>query len=186
MLRWSSPTLDSFFYDLSRAGLLTGIEELHQGHAIELSPYGIGRMRAISPPNFRVWQGTGGGEVTWKATSQLVTVLTLNTDFAETEVDSRQLNVTRFPLFFPEKRAFFLEGANQYEFGLGLGEQFIPFFSRRIGLLNGEPVPINFGVKLNGRAGRWNLAALNVQTRQASTATGDGPRRQSFRWAGFL
>jgi len=68
---------------------------------------------------------------------QLVTGLTVNIDFAETEVDNRQINLTRFPLFFQEKRAFFLEGANRYAFGLGLGgesPQFISFFSRRIGL----------------------------------------------------
>ena len=72
-------------------------------------------------------------------------------------------------MFFPEKRAFFLEGANQYDFGLGLaGEspQFIPFFSRRVGLLDGEQIPINAGVKLNGRVGKWNLALLDVQTRE--------------------
>jgi len=59
-----------------------------------------------------LWQGSLGGEVTWKITPQLVTVFTANTDFAETEVDTRQINLTRFPLFFPEKRSFFLEGAN--------------------------------------------------------------------------
>src|SRR5205814_1992441 len=79
-----------------------------------------------------------------------------------------QINLTRFPLFFPEKRAFFLEGANQYEFGLGLSDQFIPFFSRRIGLRNGDEVPIDAGVKVNGRAGRWNIAALDVQTRDTA------------------
>jgi hypothetical protein len=103
-------------------------------------------------------------------TPQLATVLTVNTDFAETEVDTRQVNLTRFPLFFPEKRAFFLEGANQFEFGLGLGRDFIPFFSRRVGLLEDQQIPINGGVKLNGRAGRWNLAALDVQTRETGLA----------------
>ena len=106
----------------------------------------------------RAWQGSGGFDFTWKLTPQLVTVLTVNTDFAETEVDSRQLNITRFPLFFPEKRSFFLEGANQYVFGLGLGNAFIPFFSRQVGLSNGQPVPIDAGVKLNGRVGKWNRA----------------------------
>jgi len=74
----------------------------------------------------------------------------------------------RFPLFFPEKRVFFVEGANQYEFALGLGSQFIPFFSRRIGLLEGQPIPIQGGLKLNGRVGRGNLAMLDVQTRQTA------------------
>ena len=167
-LRWSSPTLDSFLYDLSRTGTLAGVGELKQGRGLEIAPYGIGKTRKFYDAGDRTWQATAGGELTWKLTSQLVTVFTVNTDFAETEVDSRQINLTRFPLFFPEKRAFFLEGANQYDFGLGLGgqdAQFIPFFSRRIGLLGGAQIPIDAGVKLNGRVGKWNLALLDVQTR---------------------
>jgi Domain of unknown function (DUF5916) len=168
-VRWSSPTLDSFLYDLSRTGTLSGVGELQQGRGIEIAPYGIGKTKEFYGQSPRTWQATGGGEVTWKATPQLATVLTLNTDFAETEVDTRQINLTRFPLFFPEKRAFFLEGANQYDFGLGLGgesPQFIPFFSRQVGLLDGEQIPINAGIKLNGRVGKWNLAVLDVQTRE--------------------
>jgi hypothetical protein len=76
-------------------------------------------------------------------------------------------------LFFPERRSFFLEGSNQYEFGLGLGETFIPFFSRRVGLFAGEQIPIDAGVKLNGRAGRWNIGLLDVQTR-GKTLAGSG------------
>ena len=171
-MRWASPTLDAFFYDLSRAGSLRGVGELQQGLGLEFSPYAIGRMKDFFGSSPRAWQGGVGGDFTWKITPQLVTVFTANTDFAETEVDTRQINLTRFPLFFPEKRAFFLEGANQYQFGLGLGEQFIPFFSRRIGLLEGEQIPINAGAKLNGRIGRWNLALLDVQTRETRTSTG--------------
>ena len=171
-LRWSSPTLDSFIYDLSRAGRLTGVGGLEQGKGLEFVPYATGKTRESFPGSDRSWQGSAGGDVTWKITPQLVTVLTANTDFAETEVDARQINLTRFPLFFPEKRAFFLEGANQYDFGLGIGgqdsPQFIPFFSRRIGLLGGAQIPINAGLKLNGRVGKWNLALLDVQTRETS------------------
>lgn len=166
-LRWASPTLDSFLYDLSRAGVLKGIRGLEQGKGIELTPYATGKSTRFFGVSPRSWQGSTGGDVTWKITPQLVSVFTANTDFAETEVDARQINLTRFELFFPEKRAFFLEGANQYTFGLGLGQQFIPFFSRNIGLLDGVQIPLDGGVKLNGRAGRWNLAFLDVQTRDA-------------------
>ena len=169
-LRWSSPTLDSSLYDLSRTGTLAGVGNLEQGRGIEFAPYGVGKTKELYGQSPRSWQAAAGGEVTWKVTPQLVTVFTANTDFAETEVDARQINLTRFPLFFPEKRAFFLEGANQYEFGLGLdgdSPQFVPFFSRQIGLLDGEQVPLNAGVKLNGRVGKWNLALLDVQTREA-------------------
>ncbi len=164
-LRWSSPTLDSFLYDLSRAGVLHGVAGLEQGKGVELAPYATGRSTRFFGVSPRSWQAAEGGDVTWKLTPQLVSVFTVNTDFAETEVDARQINLTRFPLFFPEKRGFFLEGANQYTFALGLGQQFIPFFSRNIGLLDGVQVPLDGGVKLNGRAGKWNLAFLDVQTR---------------------
>lgn len=165
-LRWASPTLDSFLYDLSRAGTLAGVGELQQGKGIELSPYAAGRTKRLYGVSPRAWQASEGGDVTWKVTPQLATVFTVNTDFAETEVDSRQINLTRFPLFFPEKRGFFLEGANQYNFGIGISEQFIPFFSRTVGLLGGAQIPLDGGVKLNGRAGKWNLALLDVQTRE--------------------
>lgn len=174
-LRWASPTLDSLFCDMSRAGAIAGVGDLRQGLGIEVSPFVIERMKDSFSTSPRAWQGSEGLDVTWKITPQLVTVFTANTDFAETEVDSRQINITRFPLFFPEKRSFFLEGANQYVFGLGLGQSFIPFFSRQIGLLNGQPVPINAGVKLNGRVGKWNVALLDVQTRETKLASGTAP-----------
>ena len=175
VLVWSSPTLDSKYFDFSRAGTLEGVADLEQGRGIEFSPYVAGRTTSPLGGSRHSWRSAAGGDFTWKITPQLVTVFTVNTDFAETEVDARQINLTRFPLFFPEKRSFFLEGANQYVFGLGLGQEFIPFFSRRIGLLNSEEIPINGGVKLNGRVGRWNLAALDVQTRDAHTSSGIVP-----------
>lgn len=167
-LRWSSPTLDSFLYDLSRAGVLSGMGELEQGKGIELIPYATGKSARFYGASPRSWQASEGVDVTWKITPQLVSVFTVNTDFAETEADARQINLTRFPLFFPEKRSFFLEGANQYTFGLGLGQQFVPFFSRNIGLLDGAQIPLDGGVKLNGRAGKWEIAFLDVQTRETS------------------
>jgi len=173
-LRWASATLNSFLYDLSGAGKLGGMSKLEQGKGLEISPYATGRTRQFFPGGDRSLQGSIGGELTWKITPQFVTVFTANTDFAETEVDTRQVNLTRFPLFFPEKRAFFLEGANQYDFGLGLSgdsAQFIPFFSRRIGLLGGEQIPIDAGLKVNGRIGKWNVALLDVQTRETEVST---------------
>src|SRR5207247_774204 len=81
----------------------------------------------------------------WAMTGQLSGVLTVNTDFAETEVDTRQINLTRFPLFYPEKRYFFVEGANEFSFGPNLGSDFVPFFSRRVGLVGGDTVPMDAG-----------------------------------------
>ena len=165
VLRWASPTLDSFLNDMSRTGALSGIGSLEQGLGLEISPYGIMRMNAFFNEDRRVLQRRPLGlDATYRITPQLAAVLTANTDFAETEVDSRQLNITRFPLFFPERRSFFLEGSNQFEFGLGLGSNFIPFFSRRVGLFQGQQIPVLAGAKLNGRAGRWNIGMLDVQT----------------------
>jgi hypothetical protein len=175
-LRWTSPTLDSFIYDLSRSGSLTGSRDLEQGHGIEISPYGTARTSEFFNVSDRSYQGAVGGDISWRIAPQVLSVLTVNTDFAETEVDSRQLNITRFPLFFPEKRAFFLEGSNQYDFGLGLSsDTFVPFFSRRIGLFEGGIVPINAGVKVNGRIGNLNVGFLDVQTRDAIVPTGRVP-----------
>ena len=88
----------------------------------------------------------------------------MNTDFAETEVDTRRTNLTRFPLFFPEKRTFFLEGSDIFSFGLGLNQGCPAYFSRRIGLVADDEVPIIAGGKLNGRAGQTNFGGLAVGT----------------------
>src|SRR5262249_9882437 len=90
---------------------------------------------------------------------------TVNTDFAETEVDTRRTNLTRFPLFFPEKRTFFLEGDDIFSFGLGLGQDVIPYFSRRIGLIEDQEVPILAGGKVNGRGGNTSFGGVAVGTR---------------------
>ena len=102
----------------------------------------------------------------------------MNPDFAETEADARQINLTRFPLFFPEKRAFFLEGSNLFRFGLGLTDDFIPFYSRRIGLFEEEIVPLAGGLKIVGQAGRWGIAALDVETRSRKRRAAHEPLRR--------
>jgi hypothetical protein len=164
-LRWASPSLDADLFDLSRAGKLELAIPLKQGHGFELAPYVNGKALNNFGREGRNWLGASGGEFTWRITPQLAAVGTVNTDFAETEVDSRQINITPFPLYFPEKRSFFLEGANQYVFGLGLGTIFVPFFSRNVGLLDGYNIPLDGGVKLNGHVGPWSLALLDVETR---------------------
>ncbi|MGD2128227.1 MAG: DUF5916 domain-containing protein [Lysobacterales bacterium] len=161
-LRWSGLTLDSFLTDMSRNGELAGVGSLEQGLGLSVSPYGLVRIERDLRKGESTTEPDAGIDVSYNLTPQLSGVLTFNTDFAETESDDRQINLTRFELFYPEKRAFFLEGTNQFEFGLGLGESFVPFFSRRIGLYRGERVPIDAGVKLVGRQGRWGIGALEV------------------------
>ncbi len=109
------------------------------------------------------------GEILQKITSDISATITVNTDFAETEVDTRKTNLTRFPLFFPEKRAFFLEGADIFDFGLGLGRDIIPFFSRKIGLHEGTEVPLTLGGKINGKVGNTNFGALISRTGKVDT-----------------
>src|SRR5215210_3097718 len=171
-LRWSGLTLDSRLEDLRRAGSLAGIDNLRQGLGLAAAPYALGRYddRRSEPDAERT--GEAGLDLAYNLTPGLGAVLTINTDFAETEVDTRQVNLTRFPLFFPEKRSFFLEGSNLFEFGSGLGTDFIPFYSRRVGLVRGNVVPIDTGLKILGRAGRWSVAALDVETGADAAAPG--------------
>lgn len=174
-LRWASPTLDAQLIDFSRAGEMVLDTPLKQGLGLEFAPYSRGTMDRDFAPTDRDWLGGAGGEILWRITPQLTAILSLNTDFAETEVDSRQIDITPFPLYFPEKREFFLEGANLYSFGLGLSGlsglqlpiSFIPFFSRNVGLLDGYDIPLDGGVKLNGHVGPWSLAFLDAKTRTA-------------------
>ncbi len=171
LLRWTGASRDALFEDLRRAGMLSGVAALRQGLGLAAAPYALGRAedRRDVPETHR--KGEAGLDLSYNLTPGLGAVLTVNTDFAETEVDTRQINLTRFPLFFPEKRPFFLEGSNLFAFGAGLDEEtFIPFYSRRMGLVRGRVVPIDAGVKLLGRAGPWSIAALDIETAEASVA----------------
>ena len=170
-LLWASPTLDSALIDLQRAGTLTGVSGLEQGLGLSVVPYASVHYVDDRDAGNTSTVGNIGGEIYYNLTPQLLGVVTANTDFAETEVDELQTNLTRFPLFFPEKRGFFLEGSNLFDFGLGLEEDFLPFYSRRIGLYNGAEEPIDVGVKLQGRAGRFGVALLDTRT---GAGVGDG------------
>ena len=170
-LRWQGNTADASLIDLRRAGKLTGVSDLPQGLGIGIAPYALARARDQRTQGTSA-TGDVGGEVSWNITPELGAILTVNTDFAETEVDDRQINLTQFPLLFPEKRAFFLEGSNQFAFAPGLESNFVPFFSRRIGLVNNEVAPIRVGAKVLGHLGNWSIGALDVQTGDISAAPG--------------
>jgi hypothetical protein len=103
-----------------------------------------------------------GLDVKYGLTTNLTLDLTFNTDFAQVEADNQQVNLTRFPLFFPEKRRFFLERSSNFAFDFGGPNRL--FYSRRIGLSRGQPVRILGGARLVGRAGRWDIGALSMQT----------------------
>jgi hypothetical protein len=163
--RWASPPLDIRFSQVANAGHISGMEGLSQGIGLDIKPYGItGFTRDINNPHRWKAAGDAGADVFYRITANLVSATTFNTDFAETEVDNRQVNLSRFPLFFPEKRSFFLEDAGIFEFGGGDRDELMPFFSRRIGLVEGNEIPIRVGEKLTGKVGRFDVGLLNVQT----------------------
>ncbi len=179
--RWSGANLDYEFYQTSRAGLLTGLPEFDFGWGLSIRPALVGRVKKPGPEDKTEYEGEPSLDVTQKLGPNLLASLTVNTDFAETEVDIRKINLTRFPLYFPEKRTFFLEGSDIFEFGVGLDDEtLIPFFSRRIGLLGLDEddqleIPINVGGQINGRVGNTNLGALLVNTRKVKgLELGDG------------
>ena len=158
--RWTSARRDVWISNLSEAGRLEGLDGARQGRGLDVRPY-LSGGEANGQGEWKV-----GGDVFKNLTPNLTASLTINTDFAETEADDRQVNLTRFPLFYPEKRSFFLEGAGIYEVAsLGNGNSdLLPFYSRRIGLQQGEEVPILAGLKLSGRVERWNVGFLDVET----------------------
>jgi len=172
VIRYSGITLNSFFSNPNEAGMLVGIDNVKQGLGLTIRPYGIAGINANRTDTGSVSSKLDGGIDIYKnITPNLVAAVTYNTDFAETEVDERKLNLTRFPLFYPEKRTFFLEGSDIFDFAGGSTESFIPFFSRRIGLNEGTPVPIHWGTKIFGKVGNTNIAALDVQTRPSGLIT---------------
>ena len=166
--RWAGAERNYNVTQTSRAGLLTEIPAYHLGAGLTVRPSLTGGgARDSAAAAFRK-SGHASLDVTQRLGPNTLGSLTVNTDFAETEVDARRVNLTRFSLFFPEKRTFFLEGSDIFDFGLGLTSDLdvLPFFSRRIGLLEGKQVPIGAGLKVNGRMGGSSFGALTVRTRQ--------------------
>ena len=169
-------------YQVSLGGTLVGLEVPPGGRNLEIKPYGISGVttdRRATPPISDALDGDLGLDVKYGVTQNLTADFTYNTDFAQVEVDAQQVNLTRFSLFFPEKREFFLEGRGIFEFG---GARQRPsvfrtdtdtpflFFSRRIGLNQGRTVPILGGARLTGKVGRYTIGLLDIQTDDAVDA----------------
>lgn len=169
--RWSAPDRDYEVFQTSVSGFLADLPRFDVGAGLSLRPALVGRATKPSLNENADLDGDVAFDMTKSLGPNLLASLTVNTDFAETEVETRQINLTRFPVYFPEKRSFFLAGADIFEFGLGLDEEtLIPFFSRRIGLFgvseeDQAAIPIDAGGKLTGRIGNTNLGALVVGTR---------------------
>jgi len=175
-IRLSGLGQDNFFNNPAEAAELRGIENLKLGTGITFRPYGSARaLQDHLEPGGVDYEWDGGFDIYKNFRSSFVGAFSYNTDFAETEVDERRINLTRFPLYFPEKRTFFLEGSEIFNFGTTSTESFAPFFSRRIGLFEGRQVPVVFGTKVFGRLGQTNLAFLDVLTEKSF-----GLPRQNF------
>ncbi|MBI1746722.1 MAG: carbohydrate binding family 9 domain-containing protein [Acidobacteria bacterium] len=172
--RWASPRLDVRFLQVSEAGEISGFSEVRQGLGLDVRPYGSSKWFHHNATRDGALTGKGGADIFYNITPSLKWTTTVNTDFAETEVDGRQINLTRFPLFFPEKRSFFLENAGVFNFSnlSGPSPDLLPFFSRRLGLLGGREVPILAGTKLTGKAGRYDIGIVDVRTRAVESLDG--------------
>ncbi len=168
-------------YRVGQAGELTGMRNLEQGRQLDIAPHVVAS-----------WEDSDGDDdtsidvgvdVKKNLTSELVLDLTYNLDFAEAEADYQQTNLTRFKLYFPEKREFFLEGANLFHFGERQDYQYSPdkllFFSRRIGLTEDgqHKIPVLGGVKLSGQMGGTGIGLLNLTTEDMTYTDAYGNRR---------
>ncbi|HEY3643765.1 MAG TPA: DUF5916 domain-containing protein [Gammaproteobacteria bacterium] len=157
-LDWAGTTLDSSVFQLQREGTLTGVQGMEQGKGLDFQPYGLVKYQSGNDTSDTT--GKTGFDLKYNFNPALAGLLTYHTDFAEAEADQQQINTGRFPLFFPEKRQFFLQGSNLFSFGYNLGTTFIPFNSRNIGLVDGEEVRLDEGAKLIGQSDDGSLALL--------------------------
>jgi hypothetical protein len=174
---------------VSMFGTVVGLDLPAAGRNLELKPYALGRMttdRSTSPPTSNDRDGEIGGDVKYGLTANLTADLTVNTDFAQVEIDEQQVNLTRFNLFLPEKREFFLEGRGLFDFGRGGsggggnfgsgGSSDTPylFYTRRIGLNRGRVVPIDVGGRLTGKIGALGVGVMNIQTGDEQVSASPG------------
>ena len=166
---WPATSLNAERFQISDAGKITGLTNITQGIGLDLVPYLTGGFSKKQESNSKPLVD-GGMDAFYQITPSLKAALTVRTDFAQTEVDEKQINLTRFSLYFPEKRDFFLDGSNYFIFGINGDDanpqntRMIPFFSRRIGLdKDGNPVEIKYGAKFTGKAGDWNFGFLHIK-----------------------
>jgi hypothetical protein len=173
------------FNRISAGGTLVGLDLPPAGKNLELKPYAISRLttdRVRTPPLRNDVTGDLGGDVKYGLTANLTADFTYNTDFAQVEIDEQQVNLTRFNLFFPEKRDFFLEGRGIFDFARGgvVGSNFSPvittsiqpylFYTRQIGLNRNRVIPIDVGGRLTGKAGPYAVGIMNIQTGEETTS----------------
>jgi len=170
-------------YDVSRSGTLGGLIGIQPGRNLALKPWVLASRPAGSLQSDADSEFSAGADLKYGITPGLTLDLSYNTDFSQVEVDQPQVNLTRFSLFFPEQREFFLENAATFQFGdqQGMGQRagasnrdFTLFHSRRIGLTpSGAPLPILGGGRVSGTVGPLSLGLLNMQTRREGSAAAE-------------
>ena len=179
---WSGWDRNFLFANVSQAGHLEGLGDIQQAERLRIRPYVVAGVEKFgagssSPGTRRLWDA-GIDDLKFAVNSNLTADLTLNPDFGQVEVDGQRVNLTRFSLFFQEKRQFFIEGADSLRMRVGF-LQFGPpplelFYSRRIGLSEtGQPISILGGGKLTGKVGGWDIGILNVQTNEYQDQPGE-------------
>lgn len=175
---------------VSSYGTVVGLDLPPASRNLEIKPYALGKMstdRLTNPPTSNDPDGDIGGDVKYGLTANLTADLTVNTDFAQVEIDEQQVNLTRFNLFLPEKREFFLEGRGLFDFGRGGaggggnpggggGSSDTPymFYTRRIGLNRGRVVPIDVGGRLTGKVGAFGVGIMNIQAGDEDVSASPG------------
>ena len=165
---------------VSLAGSFEGLRDVKPGANVRVKPYALANLNKVATSAIDK-DYDAGVDVKYGVTSGLTWDFTVNTDFSQVEADEQQVNLTRFSLFFPEKRDFFLENSGVYQFGSGntgggggaaggrqnVSQDMIFFFSRQIGLSpTGDAIPILAGTRLTGRVGGWSMGALNIQQQE--------------------
>ncbi len=161
--RWSAISRDYKLAQTIHAGQLNDLPDFNLGIGLMVKGSTILDIsKSVENPGKVKWDNSL--DITQRITPDITAQLTINTDFAETEVDTRRTNLTRFSLMFPEKRQFFLEGSDIYDFGLGLGRGMLAFQSRKIGLVEGQAIPLKVGGKVNGKIKNTQFGALVTGT----------------------
>lgn len=165
--RWQGWNRNNRIEQVNQAGTLTGLDKLVRKPFVEIKPYGIAGGEFTPDKDRGV--ANAGGDINYLISPAYRLNLTFNTDFAQVEADQQQINITRFPLFFPELREFFLEGDDYFDMGFG-GNRILPFYSRRIGLNDSfETVPIIAGARVLGKEQNRTLGLMSLQTAETDT-----------------
>lgn len=156
---------------MSDAGIISGLQGISQGIGLDIAPYALTGFNSKSGESTD-YKINAGGDIYYQVTPSLKASLSINTDFAEAEADTRQINLSRFSIRLREKRNFFLDGASLLAFGLEgrrtepPSGKLSPFFSRRMGIdPQGFPIPINYGARITGRIEKWNVGMMHINER---------------------